>query len=281
MAFKTKYSLFKYLIMPFGLSNAPATFQALMNKIFRDLLDIYVIIYLDDILIFSNTEEEHPNHVKEVLRRLQANNLYCNAKKCTFHVTEIDYLGLIVLDKGVQVDQSKVTAALDWAAPRNVKNVQEFLGFVNFYRRFAPDFANVARPLYNPLHKNNPWQWALPEQRAFEALKSALMLAHLLLQPDVRKLFFIKCDTSEYATGAILSQKDEEGKLHPVVFLSKSMAPAKRNYDIFDKELLAIIRAFKEWRHMLEGSEVPVQVLTDHKNLEYFAKSQTLNKRQI
>jgi hypothetical protein len=227
MAFKTKYSLFEYLIMLFGLPNAPATFQALMNEIFHDLLDIYIIIYLDDILIFSKTEEEHPKHVKEVLRCLQANNLYCNAKKCTFHVTEIGYLGLIVSVKGVQVDQSKVTAALDWAAPRNVKNIQEFLGFVNFYRCFVPDFANVARLLYNLLCKDSPWQWGSPEQRAFEALKSALTSAPLLLQPDVQKPFFIECNASDYATGAILSQKDEEGKLHPVAFLSKSMAPAE------------------------------------------------------
>jgi hypothetical protein len=280
-AFKTEYGLFEYLIMPFGLSNTPATFQALMNEIFRDLLDIYVIIYLDNILIFSKTENEHPKHVKEVLRRLQANNLYCNAKKCMFHVTEIDYLGLIVSDKGIQVNQSKVTAALDWAAPSNVKNVQEFLGFVNFYRRFVPDFANVTRPLYNLLCKDNPWQWGPSKQAAFKALKSALTSAPWLLQPDVRKTFFIECDVLDYAMGAILSQKDKEGKLHPVAFMSKSMSPAERNYDIFNKELLAIIRAFNGWRHLLEGSETPVQVLTDHKNLKYFAKSQTLNKRQI
>jgi hypothetical protein len=154
--FKTKYGLFKYLIMPFRLSNAPAVFQHLMNNIFRDLLDIHVIIYLDDILFFSKFEEEHPAHVKEVLRPLKENKLYCNGEKCTFHVREIDYLGLIVSDKGVQVDQSKVTAALNWGAPCNLKNIQEFLGFVNFYRRFVPNFANVARPLYNLLWKDNP-----------------------------------------------------------------------------------------------------------------------------
>jgi hypothetical protein len=142
-AFKTKYGLFEYLIMPFGLSNTPAVFQHLMNNIFRDLLDVHVIIYLDDILIFSNSEAEHPVHVKEVLRCLKENKLYCNAEKCTFHVREIDYLGLIVLDKGVQVDQSKVTAPLNWVALA-MSNVQEFLGFVNFYRRFVPNFTNVA-----------------------------------------------------------------------------------------------------------------------------------------
>jgi hypothetical protein len=245
-AFKTKYRLFEYLIMLFSLSNTPATLHALMNEIFCDLLDSYVIIYLDDILIFSKTKSEHPKHVKEVLCRLQANNLYCNTKKCRFHVTEIDQLGLIVLDKGVQVNQSKVIAVLNWSPPRNVKNVQELLGFVNFYRCFRPNFANIACPMYNLLHKDNPWQLGHPEQAVFEALKAALMSAPLLLQPDVWKPFFIECDMSDYATGAILSQKDKNGKLHPVASLSKSMAPAEQNYNIFDKELLTIICAFKE-----------------------------------
>jgi hypothetical protein len=150
-------------------------------------------------------------------------------------------LGLIVSAKGVQVDQSKVTAVLNWAAPCNVKNVQEFVGFVNFYRRLVPNFANVARTLYDLLQKDNQWQWSIPEQSAFDALKVALTSAPLLLQPDVHQLFFLERDTSDYAIGAILSQEDEEGKLHLVAFLSKSMAPAERNYDIFDKELLAII----------------------------------------
>ncbi|QRW22541.1 Retrotransposable element Tf2 protein [Rhizoctonia solani] len=243
-AFKTKYGLFEYLVMPFGLTNAPAAFQGMMNEIFRDLLDVYVIIYLDDILVFSLNEKDHEVHVREVLKRLQDNDLFCNIKKCHFHVKKIDYLGFIISEFGIEVDQSKVTDAMNWSIPKNVKNIQEFLGFVNFYRRFIPNFGNMACPLYNLLKKD-------------------------------------KCDASDYATGAILSQRNSEGKLAPVAYLSKSLSPAEKNYNIFDKELLAVIRAFKEWRHLLEGSELPVQVLTDHKNLEYFSTSQSLNKRQI
>ncbi|QRW25688.1 Retrotransposable element Tf2 protein [Rhizoctonia solani] len=227
-AFKTKYRLFKYLVMPFGLTNVPAAFQDMMNKIFRDLLDVYVIIYLDNILVFSPNEKDHEAHVQE-----------------------------------------------------NVKNIQEFLGFVNFYRRFIPNFGNLAQPLYNLLKKDSPWEWKLAEQQSFDGLKKYLMSAPLLLQPDTTKQFYVECNASDYATGAILSQRNPEGKLAPVAYLSKSLSPAEKNYNIFDKELLAVIRAFKEWRHLLEGSELPVQVLMDHKNLEYFSTSQTLNKCQI
>ncbi|QRW21225.1 Retrotransposable element Tf2 protein [Rhizoctonia solani] len=280
-AFKTKYGLFEYLVMPFGLTNAPAVFQDMMNEIFRDLLDVYVIIYLDNILVFSSNERDHKAHVREVLKRLQDNDLFCNIKKCHFHVKKIDYLGFIISESGIEVDQSKVTDAMDWSTPKNVKNVQEFLGFVNFYRRFIPNFGNMAQPLYNLLKKDSVWKWDLAEQQSFEGLKKCLTSAPLLLQPDTTRQFYVECNASDYATGAILSQRNSEGKLAPVAYLSKSLSPAKKNYDIFDKELLAVIRAFKEWRHLLEGSELPVQVLTDHKNLEYFSTSQSLNKRQI
>ncbi|QRW23612.1 Retrotransposable element Tf2 protein [Rhizoctonia solani] len=280
-AFKTKYGLFEYLVMPFGLTNAPAAFQDMMNEIFRDLLDVYVIIYLDNILVFSLNKEDHKIHVQEVLRRLQDNNLFCNIKKCHFHVKKIDYLGFIISKFGIEVDQSKVTDAMNWSTPKNVKNIQEFLGFVNFYRQFIPNFGNMAQPLYNLLKKDSTWKWDLTEQQSFNGLKKCLTSAPLLLQPDTTRQFYVECDASNYATGAILSQHNLEGKLGPVAYLSKSLSPAEKNYNIFDKELLAVIRAFKEWCHLLEGLELPVQVLTDHKNLEYFSTSQSLNKRQI
>ncbi|CUA73094.1 Transposon Ty3-G Gag-Pol polyprotein [Rhizoctonia solani] len=248
-AFKCKYGLFEYRVMPFGLTNAPACFQHLMNNILRDLLDICVVVYLDDILVFSKDEKEHEKNVCEVLHRLQPNDLYCNPEKSFFHQRRVDYLGFIISEAGVEVDQEKVTAALKWAAPKNVKNIQEFLGF------------------------------GAQEQEAFDRLKEALTSAPLLIQPDVSKQFFLECDASDYATGAILSQKNEDGKLLPVAYLSKSLSPAEKNYQIFDKELLAIIRAFKEWRHLLEDSELPIQVLTDHKNLEYFSKERELRGR--
>ncbi|QRW24093.1 Retrotransposable element Tf2 protein [Rhizoctonia solani] len=280
-AFKTKYGLFEYLVMPFGLTNAPAAFQDMMNEIFRDLLDVYVIIYLDNIVVFSLNKKDHKAHVREVLKRLQDNDLFCNIKKCHFHVKKIDYLGFIISEFGIEVNQSKVTDAMNWSVPKNVKNIQEFLGFVNFYRQFIPNFGNMAQPLYNLLKKDSLWKWESAEQQSFEGLKRCLTSAPLLLQPDTTKQFYVECNASDYTTGAILSQCNSEGKLAPVAYLSKSLSPAEKNYNIFDKELLAVIRAFKEWCHLLEGSELPVQVLTDHKNLEYFSTSQSLNKRQI
>jgi hypothetical protein len=278
MAFKTKYGLFEYLVMPFGLRNAPAAFQHFMNNIFRDILDVYVVIYLDYILIFSETRELHIEHLKEVLQRLKNNNLYCNLEKCEFLVPEVHYLGIIANGEGVRADPEKISKAVDWATPCTVKGVQEFLGFVNFYRRFIDNFSKCAFPLYQLLRKENPWKWGVEEQASFDSLKQALIESPILIQPNVGKEFFLQCDASDFATGAILSQQGKDSKLHPVAYLSKSLSPTERNYDIFDKELLAVIRALKEWRHLLEGSEIPVKILTDHKNLEYFQTKKDLNQ---
>ncbi|KAB5587753.1 Retrotransposable element Tf2 [Ceratobasidium theobromae] len=281
-AFKTKYGLFESLVMPFGLTNAPAAFQSFMNDILRDLLDVCVVAYLDDILIYTKDGREvHIEQVKEVLSRLRKHHLYCQLEKCSFIVPEVDYLGLIASGEGVRVDPAKVTQAVDWPKPKNVKNVQEFLGFVNFYRRFIPNYSRKARSLFELLKKDQQWQWTDKADEAFCSLKDALVKAPILLQPDPNKEFYLECDSSNYATGAILSQKGQDEKLHPIAFFSKSLTPAERNYDIFDKELLAVIKSLKEWRHLLEGTELPVQILTDHKNLEYFMTKKALNKRQI
>jgi hypothetical protein len=244
-------------------------------------MGVFVLVYIDDIFVFSKRVKDHPGHVKEVLRRLREHKLIAKLRKCKFHQTKLDWVGLVISNKGIETDQEKVTAAMNWKAPKNVKQVQEFLGFVNFYQRFIQDFAGKARPLYNLLKKDQKWQWTSKEQEAMNALKEALKVAPVMMQPDQNKEFFLETDASGFATGAVLSQKDEEGKLHPVAFLSKSLNPAERNYDIFDKELLAIIRAFKEWRHLLQGTEKAIQVVTDHKNLEYFSSSKQLNQCQI
>ncbi|QRV85329.1 Retrotransposable element Tf2 protein [Ceratobasidium sp. AG-Ba] len=278
-AFKTRYGLFEYLVMPFGLTNAPATFQHFMNDIFRDILDVYVIIYLDDILVFSKNKEDHEKHVREVLSRLQKHHLYCNLAKCFFSVEEIDYLGLIVSPEGIRVDPAKVVKAINWSIPSKVVQVQEFVGFCNFYRTFIRDYSRIAAPLFNLTRKNHPWEWTEECATAFEHLKEALRSAPVLIIPDISKQFFLECDASDFATGAILSQFSEDDQLHPVVFLSKAMTPAERNYDIYHKELLAIVKALEEWRHLLEGTALPVQIITDHKNLEPFKATKDLRGR--
>jgi hypothetical protein len=266
--------------MPFGLTNAPAAFQHFMNDIFRDILGVYVVIYLDDILIFSANEEEHKGHVKEVLQRLQRNQLYCSLKKCSFHVPEVEYLGLIASGSKLSMDHKKIRMIREWPNPRNVTDVQTFLGFANFYQRFIDGYTKITRPLYDLTQKTQPWTWGEKEEKAFQLIIQEFQQAPTLLQPNPDKGFIVECDASDRATGAVLSQERADGKLHPVAFMSKSLSPAKRNYDIYDKELLAVIRAFEEWRHLLEVTEIPVLLITDHKNLEYFMTTKVLTKRQ-
>jgi hypothetical protein len=159
----------------------------------------------------------------------------------------VEYLGLIASGENVRADPSKITMAVDWPKPNNVKNVQEFLGFCNFYWRFIPSYSRIAKPLFDLLHKDKNWEWSEKTQEAFDGLKNTLKSAPVLMQPNTKEGFSLECNASDYATGAILSQTGPDGKLHPVAFYSKSLSPAEKNYDIFDKEMLAVIRAFKEW----------------------------------
>ncbi|KAF8748695.1 hypothetical protein RHS01_10654 [Rhizoctonia solani] len=242
-AFRTKYGLYESLVMTFGLTNAPAAFQHFMNKLFKDLLDVCVIIYLDDILIYSKDDATHTQHVHEVLQRLLDNQLFCKASKCTFHVTSVEYLGIIVLDKGFSLDKLKIQAVQEWPAPTKVKEVQSFLGFANFLRQFVANFSHLARPLHNLVKKDTPWKWDTKEQEAFQGLKNAITNAPVLCHAD---------PASRRRTTT------------PTGFLSESFKGAEQNYDTHDKELLAIIRSFKYWRIFLEGTLHPVTVFTDH-----------------
>ncbi|QRW24236.1 Retrotransposable element Tf2 protein [Rhizoctonia solani] len=278
-AFQTKYGLYKSLVMTFGLTNAPAAFQHFMNKLFKDLLDVCVIIYLDDILIYSKDNASHTRHVHEVLRRLMENQLFCKASKCTFHVTSVEYLGIIVSDKGFSLDKLKIQAVQEWPTPTKIKEVQSFLGFANFLRRFIANFSHMARPLHNLVKKDTPWKWDTKEQEAFQGLKDAITNAPVLCHADPAKPYFLETDASGAALGSILSQRQEDGCLHPLGFLSESFKGAKQNYDTHNKELLAIICSFEYWRIFLEGTLYPITVFTNHCNLEYWKESRTFNRR--
>ncbi|KAF8687099.1 hypothetical protein RHS03_09998, partial [Rhizoctonia solani] len=263
-AFRTKYGLYESLVMTFGLTNAPAAFQHFMNKLFKDLLDVCVIIYLDDILIYSKDDATHTQHVHEALRRLMENQLFCKASKCTFHVTSVEYLGIIVSDKGFSLDKLKIQAVQEWPTPTKVKEVQLFLGFANFLRRFVANFSHIARPLHNLVKKDTPWKWDTKEQEAFQGLKDAITKAPVLCHADPAKPYFLETDALGAALGSILSQQQEDGCLHPLGFLSELFKGAKQNYNTHNKELLAIIRSFKYWRIFLEGTAHPITVFTDH-----------------
>jgi Retroviral aspartyl protease./Reverse transcriptase (RNA-dependent DNA polymerase). len=279
-AFRTRYGLFEYLVMPFGLTNGPASFQHYVNDALREYLDLFCTAYLDDILIYSNSLKEHRKHVAQVLQRLREHGLQADIAKCEFHVQEVKYLGLIVSTDGIQMDPAKVSAVKEWPTPHNVKDIQSFLGFANFYRRFIREFAKKASALTRLTRKDIPFDWDENCQTAFEELKIAFTSAPILRHFDPDQPSTIECDASDYVTAGCLSQPDADGILHPVAFFSRKMSPAECNYDIYDKELMAVVQSFEEWRAELEGAAFPVQVISDHKNLQHFMTTKRLSRRQ-
>jgi len=279
-AFRTRYGHFEYLVMPFGLKNAPATFQHFINDVLSDYLDNFVISYIDDILIYSNSLEEHHEHVKKVLKKLLENNLYIKLEKCEFDVPETAFLGYIISRDGLKVDPNKIKAILDWPAPTSVKEVQSFIGLCNYYRIFIKDFAKIARPLHKLTRKNVTFLWGSDQQKAFDKLKELFTSAPILRNPDSNRPFIVETDASNFAVGAILSQ-EFDGQLHPIAFISTSLTKSQLNYPIYDKELLAIKVALEEWRPYLEGARHPFTIYTDHKNLTFPRKPELLSQRQI
>jgi hypothetical protein len=280
-AFNTRYGLYESLVMPFGLSNAPSTFQAFINKILNPYLDVFCTAYIDDILIYSNTLKEHKEHVKKVHELLHANGLHLDVKKCEFAVREVTYLGLIIGEDGVRMDPAKIACITDWKSPRHVRDVQGFLGFSNFYRRFINNFSSVVVPLVNLTKKGTAWDWSSDCETAFQSLKTAFTTAPVLRHFDPSKEIVVECDSSDYVSSGILSQRDTDGTLHPVAFMSRKHSLQECNYEIYDKELLAIVRSFESWTAELMGAAYPITVITDHKNLEYFMTTKHLTRRQV
>ena len=279
-AFRTRYGHFEFLVMPFGLKNAPATFQHFINDVLSEYLDDFVISYIDDILIYSKTIEEHHIHVRRVLKKLLENNLYVKLEKCEFDKSETTFLGYVISKDGLKMDKEKVKAILDWPIPTNVKEVQSFIGLCNYYRLFIKDFAKIANPIHKLTRKNVQFIWGKEQQKAFDKLKQLFTSAPILRNPDSNKPFIVETDASNFAVGAVLSQ-EFDGKLHPIAFLSKSLTKCQRNYQIYDKELLAIKVALEEWRHYLEGARHQFIIYTDHKNLTFPRKPEMLSQRQI
>ena len=264
--------------MPFGLSNAPSAFQRFMNNIFSDVLDVFVVIYLDDILIYSDNMNDHKKHVKKVLKRLQENRLYVSPTKCVFHQNRIEFLGFVLGVDGLMMDESKTQTIQNWLTLCRVKDVQSFLGFANFYRRFIDNYAEITSLLTHLTWKNEPWSWTTDCQVAFDNIKEAFTTAPILGHWDSESLMILETDASDRALAAILSTQSN-GEICPIAFHSRAFSTAEINYDMHDKELLAIVESFKKWRHYLEGVATPVEVYTDHKNLTYFSETKTLSQR--
>ncbi|PNH26219.1 hypothetical protein BJF96_g10464 [Verticillium dahliae] len=280
-AFRTRRGHYEYLVMPFGLTNAPATFQNMINDVLREFLDVFVVVYLDDILIFSKTMEEHKGHVHQVLTRLHQHELLVEPEKAKFHTQEVDFLGYTITPGEIRMEKSKVAAIREWPTPKNVKDVRAFLGFVNFYRRFLKGYSKTANPLTSLTVKEIEFAWNEPQEKAFRQIIDAVLSKPVLRMIDPEKPIEVETDASDFAIGGQLGQRDDQGRLHPVAFFSKKLHGPELNYQIHDKELMAIIEAFKEWRTYLSGARHEVKVYTDHKNLAHFTTNKDLNKRQI
>ena len=284
-AFRTRYGLYEWLVTPFGLANGPSTFQKYINWTLKDFLDDFVSAYIDDILIYTNgSRAEHEEQVKKVLAKLQAAGLQIDIDKCEFSVKSTKYLGFIIeAGKGIRMDPKKVQAIYEWEAPSSVHGVRSFLGFANFYRRFIKAYSEIVTPLTALTRKESrEGDFSLTSQAlaAFKKLKKAFTTAPVLAQFHPERETVVETDASGWVTAATLSQYQDDGTLHPCAFYSRKMAPAECNYEIYDKEMLAIIRALEEWDAELRG--VPqFLILTDHKNLEYFMTTRKLNERQV
>uniref|UniRef100_A0A8C5MLK4 Gypsy retrotransposon integrase-like protein 1 n=1 Tax=Leptobrachium leishanense TaxID=445787 RepID=A0A8C5MLK4_9ANUR len=280
-AFRSRYGHFEYLVMPFGLCNAPAAFQHFLNDIFRDVLDTFLVVYLDDLLVYSRTIQEHEQHVRLVLSRLRQHKLYGKIEKSTFEKSSIEFLGYVLSPGHVEMDKAKIKVILDWPTPRDKKMVQQFMGFANFYRRFIRSFSHLTAPITSLTKKDVRFCWTEEAQQAFNKLKESFTQAPILKQPDINLPYSLETDASDIALGAILSQKSGvKNLMHPVAFYSRRLSPAEKNYSIGEKELLAIKSALEEWRHLLEGAKHPVVVYTDHRNLEYLRTAKRLRPRQ-
>jgi hypothetical protein len=220
-----------------------------------------IVVYLDDILIFTKTLDEHRQVTRRVLGRLAEHKLFLRPEKCEFEKTRIKYLGLIISENHVEMDPVKVAGVAEWPQPKNSREVQSFLSFANFYHWFIKDFSHHARPLFDLTQNDQKWKWDTSEATAFRKLKESITSAPVLTTPADNCPFRVEADSSDFATGAVLSQLSaEDEKWHPVAYLSKSLSETERNYKIHDKEMLAIMRALEEWRHFLEGAPKSRQV---------------------
>ena len=294
-AFLTPEGLFEPVVMFFGLTNSPATFQTMVNMMFRPLVRLKVFsIYMDDGCIHTaqlpgETHEQHlarhRKYVHEAFDILEKYDLYLKPEKCAFEQTEIEFLGVTVGNGKIQMDPSKVQAIKNWSTPKNPTDVRAFLGFTGYYRYFIEKYSLLARPLLDLTKKSVEWHWGKPQEDAFQTLKLKMCNKPVLMQPDFNKRFYLQTDASGYSMGAILSQEGEQPsksttpKLHPIAYYSATFTSAERNYDIYERELLAVMKSLAHWRPYLGWTKTPFIIRTDHANLQYWKSPQNLNRR--
>ena len=287
VAFITNKGLFEPHVMFFGLTNSPATFQTMMNALFEEeLREGWLTIYMDDILIHTNDSlEDHRSKVHLILDKLAKHDLYLKPEKCLFEKDEVEFLGVVLKGGTVQMDPTKVKGVADWPPPQNLQDVRVFLGFTGFYRYFIPNYSMIAHPLIDLTRKAVPFHWDPPQMKAFEILKTLMCQRPILRQPDYTLPFFLATDASAYGVGAVLLQEGEINPRtnkpiqHPIAYYSATFSPAERNYDIYEQELLAVIKALEHWRPHVAATEIPVTILTDHANLTFWKNPKKVNRR--
>jgi hypothetical protein len=259
--------------MSFGLTNAPAYFLYLMNKVFMEYLDKFMVVFIDDILTFSKNEEEHDEHLHLVLQKLRENQLYAKLNKCEFWLKEVSFLGNLISKGGIFVDPSKVKDLLSWNTPQNVSDIRSFLGLAGYYRSFIKGFSKISKPMTELLAKGNTFEWTPRRETSFQELKKRLTTTPVLTMPDMERPFFIYCDTSGQCLGCVLMQNG-----HVVAYASRQLRKHEEKYLNHDMELAAVVHALKIWRHYIIGKRC--EVYSDHKSLKYIFTQPYWNLRQ-
>jgi hypothetical protein len=272
-AFSTRYGLYEFLVISFGLTNALAYFMYLMNSVFMPELDKFVVVFIEDILVYSKNEKEHAGHLHVVLQRLREHRLYAKLSKCDFWLKEIKFLGHTMSQAGIVVDPDKVQEVMNWKPPTTVRQIRSFLGLAGYYRRFIPDFSRIAKPITKLLKKEVKFVWGQKCEDAFHTLRQHLTTALVLVQPENSKPFDVYCDASGTGLGCVLMQDNRV-----IAYASRALIPHEQNYPTHDLELAAVVHALKMWRHYLMGTHC--NIFTDHKSLKYIFTQADLNMRQ-
>jgi hypothetical protein len=272
-AFRTRYGLYEFPVMPFGLANAPAYFMDMMNRIFRPCLDQFVIVFIDDILVYSKNEEEHERHLDTVLKALREHKLYAKFSKCKFWEKKVHFLGHVITKEGIAVDPEKVRAVQEWKQPEDVTEIRSFLGLAGYYRRFIQHFSRIASPLTQLTRKNVEFNWSAKCEEAFQRLKHLLTTAPVLTIPVPGGKLIVCTDASGTGLGCVLMQEKKV-----VAYASRQLKPHEVRYPTHDLELAAVVFALKTWRHYLLGEKF--ELYTDHKSLKYLKTQKELNMRQ-
>ncbi|GJY62394.1 putative reverse transcriptase domain-containing protein [Tanacetum coccineum] len=272
-AFRTRYGHYEFQVMPFGLTNAPAVFMDLMNRVCKPYLDKFVIVFIDDILIYSKNKQEHEEHLKIILELLKKEELYAKFSKCEFWIPKVQFLGHVIDNKGIHVDPAKIESVKDWASPKTPTEIRQFLGLVGYYRRFIEGFSKIAKPMTKLTQKKVKFEWGDKQEAAFQLLKQKLCSAPILALPGGSEDFIVYCDASKKGLGAVLMQREKV-----ISYASRQLKIHEKNYTTHDLELGAVVFALKIWRHYLYGTKCTV--FTDHKSLQHILNQKELNMRQ-